>query len=61
MEQFDHKHAGKTPGDGKTQADVAAEVKGLVGVVPPPLMEQLFQHEAGEPLQGGGEGYRPQK
>ena len=26
-----------------------------------PLMEQFFQGEAGEPLQGGGEDYRAQK
>ena len=61
MEQLDHKHAGKAPGDGEAQADVAVEVKGLVGVVPPPLMEQLLQGEAGEPLQGGGEDHRAQK
>ena len=55
VEELDHKQAGKAPGHGKAQADVAAEVEGLVGVVPPPLMEELLQHKAGEPLQGGGE------
>ena len=58
VEQLDHKDAGKAPGDGEAQADIAAQVEGLVGVVPPPLMEQLLQHKAGEPLQSGGERHR---
>ena len=61
MEQIHHEQPDQPPGDGKTQADIAAQIEGLVGVIPPALMEELLQHKSGRQLQQGGQQHRPQK
>ena len=61
MQQLDHKQAGQPPGNGEAQADIATQVKGLLGVVPPALVKQPLQHKAGQPLQQGGQGHRPKE
>ena len=61
VDDFHHQQAGRPPHQGEAQADIAPHVERLVGVIPPPLVEQLLQHQAGDPLQRGGENHGTQK
>ena len=61
VQQLDHEQTGKTPGQGEFQTDIAAQVKGLVAVVPPALVKEFFQYKAGQPFQGGSDQHAPHK
>ena len=61
MDDLHHQQAGQPPGQGEAQADIAAQVERLVGVVPPALMEKLLQREANPQFQQGSEEHRAQK
>ena len=55
VDQIDDHHAGDAPCQRKLQTDVALDVQRTVGIVPPLVVEQLFEHPAGEKLQHGRE------
>ena len=61
MDRVHHHQAGYAPGQRKTQANITVQVKGLVGVVPPVLVKELFQRKAGEPFDGGGDRHRAEE
>ena len=61
VDDLHHQQAGQPPGQGEAQADIAAQVERLVGVVPPALMEKLLQREANPQFQQGSEEHRAQK
>ena len=55
LEHVDHEHARQSPQHRELQAHVALDVQRTFGVVPPLVVEHLFQHPAGEVFDGARE------
>ena len=55
LEHIDYEHARQSPQHRELQAHVALDVQRALGVVPPLVVEHLFQHPAGEVFDGARE------
>ena len=55
MHHLDEEGAASAPGEGKTQANEAGDVKGLFAVVPPLGVKKLTQHPADNKFQDGAD------
>ena len=55
MDDLDHHHGTHAPHQRELKADIAADVEGLVGVVPPAGAVELIQRPSAHQLQGTGQ------
>lgn len=55
LEHVDHEHARQSPQHRELQTHVALDVQRTLGVVPPLVVEHLFEHPAGEVFDGARE------
>ena len=51
----------KAPHNREAQADIAPQIKGLVGIIPPPGMERLLQNPAADQLHQGTQQHAQKK
>ena len=61
MHQLHHDHRANAPVKAELKADIAPQVEGLVGVIPPAGVVDLVQHPAPRQLDGAGEDHSPEK
>ena len=61
VHNIDDEHAGRAPDERELKADIALDVEGVLGIVPPLVMEELLHDKADEELQRRGEHHAAEK